>query len=40
MPVMYDLSGSGGQMGHVLTDWKSLVDQMHIGRDEPDEPPA
>ena len=35
--VMYDLSGlQAGQMGHVMDDWKSLVDQMHIGRDERD----
>ena len=35
--VMYDLSGlQAGQMNHVMDDWKSLVDQMHIGRDERD----
>jgi len=35
--VMYDLSGlQAGQMGQVMDDWKSLVDQMHIARDERD----
>ena len=30
--VMYDLSGlQAGQMGHVMDDWKSLVDRMWIG---------
>jgi hypothetical protein len=35
--VMYDLSGlQAGQIGHVMDDWKSLVDQMRVGRDERD----
>jgi hypothetical protein len=35
--VMYDLSGlQAGQMGHVMDDWKSLVDRMRLGRDEKD----
>ena len=35
--VMYDLSGlRAGQMSHVMDDWRSLVDRMHIGRDERD----
>jgi hypothetical protein len=35
--VMYDLSGlQAGQMGHVMEDWKSLVDRMRIGRDDKD----
>ena len=33
--VMYDLSGlQAGQMGHVMDDWKLLVDRMRLGRDE------
>ena len=35
--VMYDLSGlRAGQIGHVIDDWKSLVDRMGIGRDQQD----
>ena len=35
--VMYDLSGlQAGQMGHVMDDWKSLVDRMRIGKDDKD----
>lgn len=34
---MCDLSGlQAGQMGRVMDDWKSLVDQMHLGSDERD----
>jgi hypothetical protein len=36
--VMYDLSGlRAGQMGHVMDDWKTLVDGMRIGRDDGDQ---
>jgi hypothetical protein len=35
--VMYDLSGlQAGQMGRVIADWKSLVDQMKLTRDPGD----
>jgi len=35
--VMYDLSGlRSGQIGHVIDDWKSLVDGMRIGADASD----
>jgi len=33
----YDLSGlPEGQMDRVIDDWKSLVDRLHVGRDERD----
>jgi hypothetical protein len=35
--VMYDLSGLGmGETQHVIKDWKLLVDNMRIGKDEKD----
>jgi hypothetical protein len=35
--VMYDLSGLGaGGTGHVIADWKLLVDRMRLGRDPRD----
>ena len=35
--VMYDLSGlKAGQMGRVMEDWKTLVDQMRLTRDPND----
>lgn len=33
--VMYDLSGlQAGQIEHVMDDWRSLVDHMHVGKDD------